>query len=207
MDHNMIMILDISIILVYNVVHKESSRPALQADKGGGSRATERVENMFKKILAVVVIALGVVNLVLGVAFIAIGAGKQAYLHDAMEEEQITLELTDEQIAAGEYVDTAAEAQAAGDLVREHRHEMGTYSEVLGGGRFDPTNPEQLTYAQALNLENYLYLAVASFGLVTVAIVAGVSMLLVGIAFIIIGAWTLFKRRKTEPAAAEPTAA
>jgi len=157
---------------------------------------------MFKRVLAIVVIVLGVANMALGITFVSIGAAKQAYLQEAMDEEKITLELTDEQVAAGEYVDTSAEAQAAGDLVREHRHEMGTYSEVLGGGRFDPTKPEQLTYGQALNLENYLYLAVNSFGLVTVAIVAGVSMILTGLAFLIVGAWTLFWRKKAEPATA-----
>jgi uncharacterized membrane protein len=157
---------------------------------------------MIKKILAVVVIVLGVVNLALGVAFIAIGESKQAYLQEAMDREQITLTLSDEQIAAGEVIDTAAEAQAAGDLVREHRHEMGTYNEVLGGGRFDPSQPEQLTYAQALNLENYLYLAVASFGLTTVAIVAGAGMLVTGIALVIVGAMVLFWRRNAEPSTA-----
>jgi hypothetical protein len=155
-----------------------------------------------KKILAIVVIVLGVANIGLGITFITIGASKQQYLHDAMDAEQITLELSDEQIAAGEVVDTAAEAQAAADLVRQHRHEMGLYSEILGGGRFDPTNPEHLTYGQALNLENYLYLAVASFGLTTVAIGAGVGMLLAGIAFAIVGALWLFWRRKAEPSAA-----
>jgi hypothetical protein len=157
---------------------------------------------MIKKVLAIVVIVLGVVNMALGITFITIGANKQAYLHSTMDEEQITLTLTDEQIAAGDYIDTAAEAQAAGDLVREHRHAMGTYDQVLGGGRFDPSNPDQLTYAQALNLENYLYLAVASFGLTTVAIVAGIGMLLTGIAFAIIGSMVVFWRRKAEPAAA-----
>ena len=155
-----------------------------------------------KKILAIVVIVLGVVNMALGVTFITIGASKQSYIQQAMDKEQITLELTDEQVAAGEFVDTSAEAQAAGDLVREHRHEMGLYSEVLGGGRFDPTNPEHLTYGQALNLENYLYLAVNSFGLVTVAIVAGVSMLLTGIAFVLVGLWTVLAKRKDEPVTA-----
>ena len=155
-----------------------------------------------KKILAIVVIVLGVVNMGLGITFISIGADKQSYLQEAMDREQITLELSDEQIAEGEVVDTSAEAQRAGDLVRQHRHEMGTYSEVLGGGRFDPTKPEQLTYGQALNLENYLYLAVNSFGLVTVAIVAGVSMLLTGIAFVLVGVWTVLAKRKEEPAVA-----
>lgn len=157
---------------------------------------------MIKKLLALVVIVLGIANMALGVTFVTIGETKQSYLSRTMDEEKITLTLSDEQIAAGDYIDTAAEAQAAGDLVREHRHEMGTYSEVLGGGRFDPTKPEQLTYAQALNLENYLYLAVASFGLTTVAIVAGVGMLLTGIALVIAGAMVLFWKRKTELGAA-----
>jgi hypothetical protein len=151
---------------------------------------------MVKKILAIVVILLGVANMALGITFVSIGASEQAYLQSAMDRERITLELTDEEVAAGQFVDTAAEAQRAGDLVREHRHEMGTYSEVLGGGRFDPTKPEQLTYAQALNLENYLYLAVASFGLVTVAIGVGVSMLLTGIAFVVVGVWGLLRTRR-----------
>ena len=99
-------------------------------------------------------------------------------------------------------IDTSAEAQAAGDLVREHRHEMGLYNEMLGGGRFDPTNPEHLTYGQALNLENYLYLAVTSIGLITVAIVAGVGMLIAGIAFVLVGVWTVLAKRKEEPATA-----
>ena len=158
--------------------------------------------NTAKKILAVVVILIGLVNMGVGITFLTIGISKQNYLQTTMDQEQITLELTDEQIAAGDYVDSAAEAQRAGDLVREHRHEMGTYSEVLGGGRFDPTNAEQLTYAQALNLENYLYLAVASFGLVTIAIAAGASMLVTGIALVIVGAWGLFFRGKSESQAA-----
>lgn len=155
----------------------------------------------FKKILVILVIVAGVADMGLGTTFISIGASKQDYLTDAMDQEQITLELSDKQIAAGDVVDTAAEAQAAGDLVRKHRHEMGLYNQVLGGGQFDPNDPQQLIYAQALNLENYLYLAVASFGLVLVAIGAGVSMLITGIALVLVGAWNLFGRRKREPAA------
>lgn len=155
---------------------------------------------MIKKILAIVIIALGVANMALGITFITIGQTKANFLSSTMRDEKITLTLSDAQIAAGDYIDTAAEAQAAGDLVRSHRHAMGTYDEVLGGQKFDPTQPAELTYAQALNLENYLYLAVASFGLTTVAIGAGVGMLLAGIAFVIAGALVVvWKRRKAVP--------
>ncbi|GAI28689.1 unnamed protein product [marine sediment metagenome] len=37
-----------------------------------------------------------------------------------------------------------------GDLVREHRRGIApTYGDLLGGERFNPSDPKQLTYAQA----------------------------------------------------------
>ena len=40
----------------------------------------------------------------------------------------------------------------------------------------------QLTYAQALNLENYLYLAVTAFGVFTVVKASGAFMIVMGLA-------------------------
>jgi len=100
-----------------------------------------------------------------------------------MREEKITLGLTADQIASGEVVDSAAEAQKAADTIREHRHTIAaTYNDLLGGKQFDPTNPTEITYMQALNLENYLYLSVMGFGLVTVVLGVGVFMIIAGIA-------------------------
>ena len=48
--------------------------------------------------------------------------------------------------------------------------------------RFNPAEPRQLTYAQALNLENYLYLAVASFGIFTAIKAMGLFMIFMGLA-------------------------
>ena len=80
-------------------------------------------------------------------------------------------------------IDTAEEAQIAGDTVREHRHGIApTYGDLLGEERFNPTDTKQLTYAQALNLENYLYLAVASFGIFTIAKATGAFMIVMGLA-------------------------
>jgi hypothetical protein len=127
--------------------------------------------------LGIIVIVLGVVVLAMGIVFIQQGFSREAYLKDAMTEEQITLE------GVEGIIDTASEAQLAGDTVREHRHGIApTYGELLGEGRFDPTNPTQLSYAQALNLENYLYLAVASFGVFTVVKTTGIAMIVVGLA-------------------------
>ena len=72
-------------------------------------------------------------------------------------------------------------AQRAGDIVREHRHGTApTYGDLLGGERFNPEDALQLTYTQTLNLENYLYLAIATFGLITVVLASGVLMIVTG---------------------------
>jgi hypothetical protein len=137
----------------------------------------------------VTIIVLGVVALAMGVVFLGQGFSKQSYLVGALKQENITLGMLGVQgDKANEVIDNAAIAQLAGDTVREHRHSIApSYQALLGGKRFDPTNPEQLTYAQALNLENYLYLAVASFGLVTVVLATGGFMIITGLALGVTG--------------------
>jgi len=133
--------------------------------------------------IAIIVLLLGVVAIVLGGVFIGQGIAKNNLLVESMRVEQITLGVPSGDLAKGEIIDTASEAQIAGDTVREHRHGIApTYGDLLGGEKFDATNPEQLTYAQALNLENYLYLAVAGFGLVQVVLGSGVFMIITGLA-------------------------
>jgi hypothetical protein len=127
--------------------------------------------------LGIIVILFAVVSLAMGIVFVQQGFAKEAFLLSAMEQEQITID------GVEGVVDSAAEAQLAGDTVREHRHGIApTYGDLLGDERFDATNPTQLSYAQALNLENYLYLAVASFGIFTVVKVTGVFMIVIGLA-------------------------
>jgi hypothetical protein len=137
------------------------------------------------RLVILAVILVGLAAMAAGAAFIGLGADKEAFLKSAMEEEQITLGINDSQLAAGEVVDTMKEAQVAGDIVRSHRHDIApTYGDLLGGERFDPTNPEQLTYAQAMNIENYLYLAANSFGVTYLTIGVGVVLIVIGLALI-----------------------
>ena len=133
--------------------------------------------------LVMVVLLLGLMSVVIGSVFIAQALEKNNWMKSAMRVEKVTLGLSEEQIEKGEIVDTAEEAQIAGDTIREHRRNIAqTYDELLGEGRFDPTNPQHLSYAQALNMENYLYLAVLGFGVTKVILGAGVFMILTGIA-------------------------
>jgi disulfide bond formation protein DsbB len=133
--------------------------------------------------LAIVVLAIGLAGIGIGIGFVVEAQVKSNWMKQQMRAEGITLGLSADQIAKGDVVDTAAEAQKAADTVRQHRHEKyGTYNEVTGGQGFDPSNPTEVTYMQALNLENYLYLAVSGFGLATVVLASGIFMIIVGIA-------------------------
>ena len=133
--------------------------------------------------LAIVVLILGVVGIVFGGVFIFQGVTKSNELKEAMRIEHITLGIEAGGVEKGEVINTAKEAQVAGDTVREHRHGIApTYGDLLGGNKFDATNPQQLTYAQALNLENYLYLAVLGFGVTQVVIASGAFMVITGLA-------------------------
>jgi hypothetical protein len=101
-----------------------------------------------------------------------------------MQEEQVTLGLDETAVANGELVDSAEEAMASGDILREHRRAIApTYAELLDGGGYNASNTDHLTYTQALNMENYLYLGVLGFGVADMALGIGAFMLASGIAF------------------------
>jgi hypothetical protein len=131
--------------------------------------------------LAIVVVLLGVVGIAMGGVFVGQGVVKNNQLVTAMRVEQVKLPLHEE--AELSLIDSSAEAQAAGDIIREHRRGIApTYQDLLGEGRFDPTNPQHLSYAQALNMENYLYLAVVGFGLIQSVMASGAFMIITGLA-------------------------
>ncbi len=132
--------------------------------------------------LAIVVFLLGGVAIIMGAVFIGQGVSKNNQLVEAMRVEQVTLGIEGAELE-GAVIDSLAEAQKAGDTIREHRRSIApTYSDLLGEELYDPTDPKQLTYAQALNLENYLYLAVVAFGLTQSVTASGVFMVITGLA-------------------------
>lgn len=131
--------------------------------------------------LAIMVLLLGLVAVVMGAVFIQQGFSKDGELREAMRAENVVLGIESE--LAGEVIDSLAEAQRAGDTIREHRRGIAaSYEDLLGEGRYDPTNPQHLSYAQALNLENYLYLAVVAFGLTQAVTASGAFMVVTGLA-------------------------
>ncbi len=135
--------------------------------------------------VAIMVLLVGVVGVVVGSVFVTQAMAKSNWMAQAMRDEKVTLGLSQEQIAKGDVIDSAKEAQAAADTIRQHRHSIAaTYSDLLAasGGKYDPTNVKDLTYSQAINMENYLYLAVLGFGVTTEILGTGVFMIITGIA-------------------------
>jgi hypothetical protein len=133
----------------------------------------------FNRLLAIIVMFLGLVGVVLGGVFIGEGIAKNNLIVDRMKVENVTLTID----GVSTEINNAAEAQAAADTISGHRRAIApSYQELLGGKPFDSTNATQLKYAQAMNLENYLYMAVTAFGLIQVTLAAGVFMVVTGLA-------------------------
>jgi len=151
--------------------------------------------------LSRVVMIFAVSALVIGIVFVVQGTTKAGWITDQMRQEAVPLSIFDDTAQPGDVVDTAAEAQRAGDTIREHRRNIApTYEDLLAdsGGRYDPTNPEDLSYTQALNMENYLYMGVFALGFTQAVTVIGVFMIFMGIA---LGAVSIAVRRQGQPLA------
>ena len=140
------------------------------------------------RFLSVLISLIGVLAIVIGVVFVFQGISKNNLITNRMNVEKVALALDPENPNELTAINNSTDAQKAADTIAEHRRSISpSYQDLLGSGRFDPTNPKHLTYAQAMNLENYLYLAVTAFGLVQVVEAAGAFMILVGLGLGLIG--------------------
>ena len=157
---------------------------------------------MLSKIMPLsrIVMIMAVACLVIGIVFVYQGVSKANAITEQMREEAVLASSFIEGAPEGDVIDTAAEAQKAADTIQGHRQRIApSYQDLLAdsGGRYDPTNPKHLSYTQALNMENYLYMGVFALGFTQAVTVIGVFMILVGIA---LGAIWLALRRKQKPA-------
>ncbi len=138
--------------------------------------------------LGILIMLLGVVGIVLGGVFVWQGIAKSNLITERMEIEKVALAVDPNHPEQLSQINNAADAQKAADTIASHRRGIApSYQELLGSGRYDPTNPEHLTYAQAMNLENYLYMAVTAFGLTQAVLGSGAYMIIVGLAILLTG--------------------
>jgi outer membrane murein-binding lipoprotein Lpp len=141
-----------------------------------------------KRVLAIVAVILGVAILAGGIASIALGRSNSADVTNNLKQEKISLAVFQDNAAQDQVISNAAQARKAIDTLIEHRRSIApTYSDLLKGGKFDPTNPTQLTYAQAMNLQNALTSALLAFGLTSVLTLFGALLMVAGIAVILLG--------------------
>ena len=140
------------------------------------------------KMAAIIVLLLGIVGLGIGGAFVGIGFAKNNQIATYLRAEKVTLGLSAADIAKGKVVDSLSTAQNAAQMLTKHRQSIApTYNDLLGGQPFDPTNMNQLKYAQAMNLQTNIYTAVLAFGLAQSIMANGAFMLATGIAFVVVG--------------------
>jgi hypothetical protein len=101
-------------------------------------------------------------------------------LTSELASEKVTLGLPaegEEGYIAGNVIDTAAEAEKAQHILHGHLHEdYGSYGET------ERDSAERASYLAGTTLRNSLNLAVLGFGVTTIALGAGVFMLITGIA-------------------------
>ena len=149
--------------------------------------------------LAVLVVVLGIASLVIGAAFVGLAAQKNNYVVGALRQQKVTLGLTKEQVANGEVVDNAQAAQVAAETLNKHLQSIApTYGDLMKAnkiGKYDPTDPNDLTYTQGLNMENSFNLAVLSFGVIQESMATGAALIVIGIAVGATG-FILFKLSK-----------
>jgi uncharacterized membrane protein len=155
--------------------------------------------------LSRIVMIMAVAAIVIGIVFIYMGVSKTYYIRDQMAAEKVPVS-----IAGGNatgYIDSASTAQEVADTIKKHRQSIApTYSDLLAqsGGRYDPTNPKDLSYTQALNMENYLYMGVFALGFTQAVTAIGVFMILVGIALMAVWAAIRNKKKVEEVRAKSP---
>ncbi len=156
------------------------------------------------RILLIVGIILSLAVFGGGVASVAVGQVNAADVKANLVSEQVPLSgATD-----GTIISNSAQARLQAETIKGHREKMApTYTQLLGGKKFDPTNPQQVSYVTAMDLENSLNLAVLAFGVTTVLKFNGVILMVVGIALLglVITVWRTRRRAALREAAVVTT--
>lgn len=139
------------------------------------------------RISRMVMLMMAVVAIGIGIYFIVQGVTQADLIESEMRIDQVTIGLDPAAVANGELVDSAGEAQAALDYMKEIRRGLQfNYIVLLGGGDFDPINLAHLSLAQglgeAVDTENFLAVPVLAFGFTQMFLYLGGFMVAMGIA-------------------------
>jgi predicted negative regulator of RcsB-dependent stress response len=145
----------------------------------------------------VVLIIFALIAIIVGGIFTWQGLSKTQQIKAQAVIENVQVGLSEDQIKAGEVVDTIPEFENAANTITEHKMGIAkTYKEALDGKKYDPTNPKQLTYAQAMNLENALRIGMISSGLALTMIGHGLFYIMTGVAFLLVGIYMIMRSKQ-----------
>ena len=152
--------------------------------------------------LPITVVLLGAIIIIMGITYVYQGISKEIMVRDGMRGERVTYLLPREEVERGKVIDTAEEAQKVADTIKAHRRSIATtYDDLLKGKQYDPTNPQHVIYTQAINLENYLYMAVLAYGLTTVVFTSGITLIIIGLSLVLVGLGLYRLYRNISPSA------
>ena len=153
------------------------------------------------RLLAMLVVVLGIIGILAGGAFIGLAVQKNTQVTDMLREQQITVGLTKDQISAGQVVDSPQKVQAAADTIAAHLKSISPSYNVLMAssttGKYDPTNPTDLDYAQGMNIANSLNLAVLGYGVIQETMGTGAVLIVLGLGITVAGALLIGSARNT----------
>jgi len=138
--------------------------------------------------LTIGIIVLAVVVIVCGGLAIYLGHTNSESVANRLAVEKVSLRIFDQNAPADAIITNASEARKAADTLNEHRKKIApTYSNLLGGKKFDPTNPTELTYEMGMVLEGQMNMASLAFGLTTVLTFFGAVLVIIGFVLGVIG--------------------
>lgn len=143
-----------------------------------------------KKTLTAFVIILAAIAMIVGTVFIYTGFSKQAEVKAGLAEEKVAYNFTDDKNASPTPVQSMTDLENMAKTLKSHRNKIApSYSELTARNeskKFDPSNPANLTYVQAMNLENSVRIALLASGMTWMMIGVGAFMWLVGIALVLV---------------------
>jgi hypothetical protein len=156
------------------------------------------------KNLGMLVAVLGVVALIAGVAFVGLAIQKNNLVTSELRAQNVTLGLSPEQIKNGQVVDNAVAAEAAANVLAQHLKGIApTYGDLMSknpNGKYDATNPANITYTQGLTMENSFNLVILSYGVIQAVMGTGAVLILIGLAVGVTGLMLMKLAQKEEVA-------
>ena len=155
-----------------------------------------------RKVLTIAIMVLAIVVIAAGGVSIWLGQTNSQAVSDRLKAQKVSLRVFDTNAPSDAIITNLSEARLAADTLATHLSKIApTYSDLLGGKKFDPTNLTQLTYEMGMVLQGNMNMATIAFGLTTTLTFFGAVLIVIGVVLLIIGADIFFFHIRPKKAA------